>query len=384
MAISLVKVFAGSTSYVTDHESNYTAIESEINTLSTTVNGGAFAMPLAMTEIYDRRGIMSDDSYKPVATTLSATAYNLSIAAGGYWSGAEYRRVGTTTLVSMAAMGTATHYVNVPTGGIPTVSASAGADTVWQFDYNSGTNVVSAVALYSGAEILFDGDDYQGMLGTYTQVTDRLASYDTLFTGLLSVAVTTADVTLTTAQAKNVIYKTTGTLTGNRSLIVPQADIVSKVLIVYNTCAGAFTLTVKGTSGTGIVVPAKRIALLYWDGTNVVELSAKVVSIDSQIYDLSYAATTNVDWSNGSVQRVTLTGDVTFALAGAHDGQKCILEVIQDATGSRLVTWGAEVAFGTDITGAVLTTTASKRDFVVFQYDSATAKYYVVDFKKGY
>lgn len=206
---------------------------------------------------------------------------------------------------------------------------------------------------------------------------------DACIGGLLSQAITAADVTLTATQGQNAIYKTTGVLTGNRNLIIPSA-VGSKLLVVHNTCTGAFTMTVKGATGTGVAVPQGKRALLYFDGTNVVDVGSTFSSIATTIYDLTYAATINVNWANGSTQRVTLTGNATFAFSGAYDGQPCVLEIIQDGTGSRLATWGAEVLFGTDVTSAVLTTTASKRDFVAFKYDNVTGKYYCVSIVKGY
>lgn len=82
-------------------------------------------------------------------------------------------------------------------------------------------------------------------------------------------AVTTTDVTLTAAQARGSRLTTTGTLTGNRAVIVPD----SGQWIVFNNCGGAFTLTVKTTGGSGIVVGAAKHAILYADGTNVVRVT---------------------------------------------------------------------------------------------------------------
>lgn len=287
MAIDLVTVFAGSTSYAVDHESNYAAIETAINDLQTGLDSSVSSgVPFGLMEIYDRRGIVGLASYKPVAATLGGPSYNVTIAAGAYWSGVELRRAPTSNGASLLAMSTGTLYVHVPTGGIPTVSDTPTADTVWQFAYNSGTHVVSTVALYSTCAVLFDGDDYDNSKDTFDQLSERLTAIE------------------------------------------------------------------EGVRAT--------------------------------VFALTYAATTSVDWSNGAYQRVTLTGNVTFAFSGAVNGQLCVLEIIQDATGSRIATWGAEVAFGTDITGAVLTTTVSKRDFVTFRYNSTSAKYYAVNVVKGY
>ena len=66
------------------------------------------------------------------------------------------------------------------------------------------------------------------------------------------------------------------------------------------------------------------------------------------------------------------------------DGQKITFEFIQDATGSRLVTWNAAYEFGLGLPTPVLTTTASKRDFVGFVYNATAALWYCVAFANGY
>jgi hypothetical protein len=213
-----------------------------------------------------------------------------------------------------------------------------------------------------------------------------ITALDAALAGALSVAVTTADVTLTTTQAQNAIYQVTGTLTGNRSLIIPAAA-GSKLLLVYNNTAGAFSLTVKKATGTGVTVQQGKRAILYYDGTNVVDVIASAAtstSYTTTVQTITYSATPAIDWSLGSTARITLTGNATFSFSGAVDGQTVVLEVIQDATGSRLATWPGSVAFGTDVTAATLTTTASKRDFVAFKYNATEAKYYCLSIVKGY
>ena len=76
-----------------------------------------------------------------------------------------------------------------------------------------------------------------------------------------------ADVTLTSAQAQNIIQQYTGVLTGNINVIVPNTV---QLYYVFNNTSGAFTLTVKTAAGTGIQVAQGTHAILYCDGTNVV------------------------------------------------------------------------------------------------------------------
>jgi hypothetical protein len=175
--ISLVKVFGGSASYIADHEANYTTIESAINALYATVQGTATSgsVDLRLNELYDRNGIFGKASYKPVAATLSPSPYNLTVAAGAYYDGTSFRKANSSTLIPLLSFSTGTLYVNVPTGGIPTVSSSPTADTVWQFAWNDTTHVVSSVVFYdTTAEILLDGDDYAECIDGYDGLAARL------------------------------------------------------------------------------------------------------------------------------------------------------------------------------------------------------------------
>ena len=91
-------------------------------------------------------------------------------------------------------------------------------------------------------------------------------------TSNVSVAVTGADVTLSDAQARCGYLTTTGVLTGNRNVIVPN----NWKGIVFCSNTGAFTTTFKTSGGAGIVVAQTKRAMLYADGTNVVRITADV------------------------------------------------------------------------------------------------------------
>lgn len=95
------------------------------------------------------------------------------------------------------------------------------------------------------------------------------------------------------------------------------------------------------------------------------------------------AITTNA--ALGNHFRVTLGGNRSLsAPTGMIDGQKVTWEFIQDATGSRTLAFNSAFAFGTDVTGCTLTTTANKRDFVGAIYNATTSLWYVVSCAKGY
>ena len=58
------------------------------------------------------------------------------------------------------------------------------------------------------------------------------------------------------------------TLTATRDLIVPT---IEKTYIVHNDTAGGQSIRVKTSGGTGITIPNGKKALLYVDGTNVID-----------------------------------------------------------------------------------------------------------------
>ena len=113
-----------------------------------------------------------------------------------------------------------------------------------------------------------------GLWGSITntnlQILEQAAS------GYLSLNVGNADVTLTLvnggeSDGKNLYFKLTGTLAGNRTLTMPNN--AERVFIIEDatdrTTANKYTLSVKATNGTAIAVPVKAVMLLKSDGTNV-------------------------------------------------------------------------------------------------------------------
>lgn len=75
-----------------------------------------------------------------------------------------------------------------------------------------------------------------------------------------------SNVTLTTAQAGNFVQRYFGALTGNISVIVPNAVSVYDVV---NDTTGAFQLTVRTAAGTGLVIGQGESVIVRCDGTDV-------------------------------------------------------------------------------------------------------------------
>ena len=72
-----------------------------------------------------------------------------------------------------------------------------------------------------------------------------------------------------TSNGKNLFFKLTGTLAGNRNFIMPTS--AERIFIVKDSTTRSssnYTLTVKTASGTGYIIPVAATALVYSDATN--------------------------------------------------------------------------------------------------------------------
>src|SRR5688572_24257335 len=117
-----------------------------------------------------------------------------------------------------------------------------------------------------------------GLANTYTALDDLpaadvIALADTLewvAAGAASVdAAGTGDLTLTASQYNALHLDLTGVLTGNRNVILAAKK---RRWVVTNSTTGAFSVTVKTASGTGVVVPQGYRAVVIGDGASILLL----------------------------------------------------------------------------------------------------------------
>ena len=121
--------------------------------------------------------------------------------------------------------------------------------------------------------------------GTWGQITNtNLLILEQAIGGYDAIGITAA-ATLTfsngaLSNGKNQVIKLTGTITGNKNVVIP--DSIEKTFIVENATSGAHTVTFKTTSGTGVTWSAtdKGTKMIYSDGTNVVDTAFTDLSSD--------------------------------------------------------------------------------------------------------
>lgn len=134
------------------------------------------------------------------------------------------------------------------------------------------------------------------------------------------------DVTLTEAEGCHSTLVFTGELTGNISVILPVTLNNGREWKLRNSTSGSFTLTAKGPTGTGIVLPqnSTMITVVVYDGTNIVEIArslglttpytANAIIYASSTTALSMASTLTWDGTTLTVDgNLTFTGAQTIA-----------------------------------------------------------------------
>lgn len=113
----------------------------------------------------------------------------------------------------------------------------------------------------------------------------------------------TGTYTLTGSELNRVAYRFTGALTGNRTVVVPATV---QQYWVDNQTTGAYTLTIAPSGGgTGFVIAQGSRAILYCDGTDVLNASTAGLSTPISIANGGTGATT------ASAARINLGGTST-------------------------------------------------------------------------
>jgi hypothetical protein len=134
---------------------------------------------------------------------------------------------------------------------------------------------------------------------------------------------------------------------------------------------GTASININGTVGATTPSTGTFTTLTSTGRTVIKDLTETIATV-------TYAATITPDVANGTVQKVTLTGNVTFsAFANPVTGQSLTLIITQDGTGSRLLTSTMKFSGATK----TLSTAASSIDIITVFYDGTN---YYASLAKGF
>lgn len=132
------------------------------------------------------------------------------------------------------------------------------------------------------------------------------------------------------------------------------------------------TLSKNTTGFTTGRVPLAQVVTSGGDITSLLDKRPVLSGGKNDAYStLTYAATTDIDFSLAKNFKITLTGNVTFTFSNPTEGMVKRVRIVQDATGSRTVTFPANMKYpgGSVIT---FTTTANAIDEIIISYDGTS------------
>jgi len=234
--------------------------------------------------------------------------------------------------------------------------ASAVANSLW---LDTTTSTAPTLKYYDGADdISLATIDHVGNTVNWLDSTVSITGLSTTATGTVltltdSSISSTQDIRLPTA-------KSIADDSGNEYIkFVKTASAVNEISITNSATGNSPDLSVTGgDTNIGLSITTK--------GTGLIKLNDGAYFPEATLTD---GTTVTWDASTAPVCKLTLGGNRTLsAPTNGATGQFISIAVIQDATGSRTLTWNSAYEFTGD-TAPTLTTTVSKADVFVFRYN---------------
>ena len=277
--------------------SSFTVADNSGNTIQTIAAGEAW-------QIYLTGNSTINGTWRPVqygAGTSSASASALA-GAGLKAITTTLNQSAPTTLLSADYTLTSVDRARVLVwnggAGTFTMPSAAAAGNDWFFDArNSGSGGLTVAPtggeLINGqASLVFNpGDSARIITDGSNFYTIGYGQSATFSFDYVSISLTgqPSPYTLSGTNLNRIAYQFSGILTANMEIIVPNT--IQQYWIRNNT-TGSYTLTVKTSGGTGVIVVQNGASILYCDGTNVVQAETASLSVPVAIAQGGTSATT--------------------------------------------------------------------------------------------
>jgi hypothetical protein len=306
------------------------------------------------------------------ATTQATNAANSATSASGSASTATTQAGIATTQASNAS----TSASNASTSESNAASSASTATTQATNASNSASAAAASAAAAAASADNFD-DTYLGAKASDPSTDndgDPLTAGDLYFNTVSSTLQVYSGSAWQTAAISSTGFVTlTGveTLT-NKTLTSPkinEAVEVTATATELNILDGVTATTAELNYSDIVTLGTTAASKVFTaDANNLTKVSGAVLNIEDTLTD---GATITWNVIDSPVAKVTLGGNRTISAPSGTTpaaGQFIAITVIQDATGSRLLTWNSAYEFTAD-TAPTLTTTASKADLFVFKYN---------------
>lgn len=264
-----------------------------------------------------------------------------------------------------------------------------GTSGVINFWAGGGVSTPVTAASFTASLAQFPGN----ITATVGRITASAATITSLFSGATASfsGKVSADAGLNTTIVSAASVNTTGDIQAATGRVTASAATITAKLTGQAASFSALVSADGGINTQAVSAASLNVTGDLLAATGRITASAgtfsgivSAVNFVTPIVSVAYNGTTTVDASQGSYFRGVAVSAFTLSANNTYDGQKIIWEIIQDGTGSRVMTLGANFALGTDITSTTLTTAVNKRDFLGAFSNKTTGKLYVTAFVRGY
>jgi hypothetical protein len=266
----------------------------------------------------------------------------------------------------------------------PTVDNDGDPLTAGDLYFNTGS---STLQVYSGSAwqtAAISSTGFVTLTGVETLTNKTLTAPKIANAGFIADANGNEQIKFTTTASAVNELTVTNNATGNNPIISATGGDTNIGIVLTPKGSGEVVIATDDLNYAGTAVTATGAELNYndlatlgttaaskvftADANNLTKVSGAVLNIEDTLTD---GATITWNVIDSPVAKVTLGGNRTISAPSGTTpaaGQFIAITVIQDATGSRLLTWNSAYEFTAD-TAPTLTTTASKADLFVFKYN---------------
>jgi hypothetical protein len=296
-----------------------------------------------------------------------------------------------------AALTTAGAYIK-PTTGIPATDL----DSATQADLGVANTAVQSINSKNGSSITLAASDV-GALATSTRLSQlsdtsgaanatngQVLSYNSGTSQWVASTLSSSTASDATTSTKGIV-ELAGDLAG--TAVAPSVVAIKGINLPSSAPSANQVLTATSNTTTSWSTPTAApvstvagrvgaVTLAEADIANLTsDLSTRAQTINGGLEAVTIVASSGSAYSINAVSSnlffITLTAACTISLAGATNGSSCSLTValIQDATGSRAVTWPGTVNWAGGV-APTLTTTAGKTDFISLLSINGGASWY--------